>query len=182
MRTLLPAFLDHPLRLGRNKVEQWVAAHVHETVRLEQRFDLLLRSAAEERKLVADRRVLRARAGTPRRLGHDASIEVTVHDDKASSRSKDPNPLVDCRLRVREGPEQMTADDEVKAGRRERELLGVGLLESDRGDAERRRLAPRLGDHRRREVDADDVMTAGRELEGEEAGAAAGVERVDGEE
>src|SRR5207302_1144732 len=37
----------------------------------------------------------------------------------------------------------------------------------------------RLGDHRRREVDADDVMPAGRELEGEEPRAAAGVERVE---
>jgi hypothetical protein len=68
----------------------------------------------------------------------------------------------------------MAADRKVKAGGRERELLGVGLLEPYRHTA-LRRLAPRLRDHRGREVDAGDVMTAGRELEGEEAGAAAGV-------
>src|SRR6266851_313696 len=178
VHALLPTFLDHPLRLGRHEVEQWVAAHVHETVRREQRFDLLLRSAAEERKLVADRRILGARAGTPRRRG-GAGVELSVHDDQASPRSEDPDPLVDRRLRVREGPEQMTADDEVKAGRPERELLGVGLLEPHRGDTAFLRLAPCLGDHRRREVDADDVMPAARELEGEESGAAAGVERVE---
>jgi hypothetical protein len=42
-----------------------------------------------------------------------------------------------------------------------------------------RRLASRLGDHRGREVDADDVMTEGRQLEAEKPRAAAGVERVD---
>src|SRR3989442_14567848 len=66
----------------------------------------------------------------------------------------------------------MAADDEVKAAGRERELLGVGLLKPDRVAAFRR-LAPRLGEHRGREVDAGNVMTAGRELEGEEAGAGA---------
>ena len=54
-------------------------------------------------------------------------------------------------------------------------MLGVGLLEPDR-DTTCRRLAPRLGEHRGREIDAGDVMTAGRELEGEEAGAAARIE------
>ena len=72
----------------------------------------------------------------------------------------------------------MAADGEVKAAGRERELLGVGLLEAN-GDPTLRRLAPRLGEHGRREVDAGDAMTAGRELEGEETGAAAGVERVE---
>src|SRR2546422_1952765 len=179
VRALLPTLLDHPLRLGRHEVEQGVAAHVHETVRREQRFDLLLRSAPEERKLVADRRILRARAGTPRRRGSGAGLELPVHDDQASARAEDPNPLVDRRLRVREGPEQMTADDEVKAGRPERELLGVGLLEPDRGDTAFPRLAPRLGDHRRRDVAPDDVVPAARELEGEEPRAAARVERVE---
>ena len=42
-----------------------------------------------------------------------------------------------------------------------------------------RRLAPRLGEHRRGEVDPGDPMTAGRELEAQKAGAAAGVERVE---
>jgi hypothetical protein len=65
-------------------------------------------------------------------------------------RSEDPNPFVDRRVRVRELPEQMTADSEVEAAGREGKLLGVGLLEPDRGTA-RRRLAPCLGKHRGRE-------------------------------
>src|SRR5207247_6401567 len=141
-------------------------------------FDLVPRPAAEEWELVADCRVLMARAGTLRRSRRGAGVELPVHDDEAPSRTEDPDPLGDCRLRARERPEQMTADGEVKAAGRERELLGVGFLEPDR-DAKLRRLAPRLGDPRGREVDAGDVMAAGRELEGEEAGAAAGIERLE---
>src|SRR5262249_6107357 len=69
--------------------------------------------------------------------------------------------------------------DEVEPGRGERQLLGVGLLEAD-GDAALGGLATGLGDHRRREVDAGDAMAPGLELEGQEAGAAPGVERVEG--
>ena len=72
----------------------------------------------------------------------------------------------------------MAADDEVEAAGRKRELLGVGRLEPDR-HAARRRLAPRLGDHRGREVHTGDAMPAGRQLEAEKAGAAAGIERVE---
>src|SRR5437870_9448322 len=72
----------------------------------------------------------------------------------------------------------MTAHDEVEAAGWERQLLGVRLFEPDR-DTERLGLAPRLGDHRGREVDTDDVMPTGRELEAEESGAATGVERLE---
>src|SRR5439155_24410129 len=67
---------------------------------------------------------------------------------------------------------------EVEAGGRERKLLGVGLFQSDRHGA-LSGLAPRLGDHGRREVDAGDAMAPAGELEGEKAGAAPGVERVE---
>src|SRR6266496_3416422 len=174
----LPPLLDHLPLLSRHEIEQGIAPHVHQAMRLQQRFDLLPRPPAEEWELVADRRVLMARAGTLRRSRRGADVELSVHDDEAASRTQDPDPLVDRRLRVRERPEHMTADGEVKAAGRERELLGVGFLEADR-DATLRRLAPRLGDHRGREVDAGDVMAAGRELEGEEAGAAAGIERLE---
>jgi hypothetical protein len=72
----------------------------------------------------------------------------------------------------------VAADDEVEAAGRKWELLRVGLLEPDR-HAERRRLAPRLGDHRGREVHAGDAMAPGRQLEAEKAGAAAGIERIE---
>ncbi len=104
---------------------------------------------------------------------------MAVHDDQAATGPEHPDPLVDRRLRVRERPEQMPADDEVEAGRRERKLLGVGLLEPDR-DRARCGLAARFRDHGGREVDTGDVMTPGRELEGEKPGAAADVERVEG--
>src|SRR5262249_35839601 len=46
-------------------------------------------------------------------------------------------------------------------------------------DRLRRRLAPRFGDHRGREVDAGHLVPSPDELEAQEAGAAADVERVE---
>jgi hypothetical protein len=85
VRPLLAPFVDHPLRLRCHEIEQGIATHIHEATRPEQRFDLLSRPAAEERELVADRRVLRARAGTPRRW-RGSRVELTVQDDQAPSR------------------------------------------------------------------------------------------------
>src|SRR5437667_666894 len=72
----------------------------------------------------------------------------------------------------------MPADDKVETCGGKRQLLGVALLEADR-DAARRRLAPRLGEHRRGKVDAGHAMAAGRELKAQKPGAAASVERVE---
>ena len=69
----------------------------------------------------------------------------------------------------------MPADREIEAAGRKRQLFGVGLLEMD-VEALHRRLAARLGQHRRREIDAGDAMPAGRQFEAEKTGAAAGVE------
>src|SRR5439155_19001056 len=41
VRAPFSPFLDHPLRLSCHEVEQWIALHVHEAVRLEQGFDLV---------------------------------------------------------------------------------------------------------------------------------------------
>src|SRR5213594_3785590 len=109
----------------------------------------------------------------------EAAVEMAVHDDQAATGPEHPDPLVDRRLRVWERPEQMPADDEVEAAGRERKLLGVGLLEPDR-DRARCGLAARFRDHGRREVDTGDMMTPGRELEGEKPCAAPDVERVEG--
>jgi hypothetical protein len=103
---------------------------------------------------------------------------VAVHDHQPASDAEHADPLVDRRLRVRERPEHVASHDEVEAAGGERQLLGVALLEPDRGGT-LGRLAPRLGDHGGREVDAGDAMTTRRELEGEKAGAAANVERVE---
>src|SRR5262249_15754840 len=178
MRPSLAPLLDHPLLLSGNEIEQWIAAHVDEPVRRQQPFDVFPRPTAEERELITDCRVLLAGPGAPRRSGRGAGGELPVPDDQASSRSEDSNPLVDRRLRMLECPEHMAADDEVEATGGERELLGVGLLEADR-DAALGGLATRLGDHRRGEVDAGDVMPTSRQLEAEEAGAAAGVEHAE---
>src|SRR5262249_12346283 len=61
---------------------------------------------------------------------------------------------------------------------RERELFRIGLLEAG-GETAHRRFAPRLLDHCGREVHADDMMTASRQLQGEESRAAADVERLE---
>src|SRR5262249_38338133 len=105
-------------------------------------------------------------------------VELPVRDDESSLGSKHPDPFVDRRLRVRQCPQQMTAHDKVEAAGRERELLGVGLLKADR-DAALGRFAPRLGKHRRREVDAGARMTARCQLEAEKPCAAAPIERVE---
>ena len=57
-------------------------------------------------------------------------------------------------------------------------MLGIGLLETHRQRL-RRRLTARLGQHRRREVDAGDAVTAARQFEAQKPGAAAGIERVE---
>ena len=78
---------------------------------------------------------------------------------------------------MRQAVPHVAADHEVKGRGREAKLLGVALLEADRGGTHRC-LAPRLGDHRGREVDAGHAMAARQELEAEEPGAAADVERL----
>src|SRR4029077_5864022 len=57
-------------------------------------------------------------------------------------------------------------------------MLGIGFLEADR-DGALHCLSPRLGEHRRRKVDAGDPMTATRKFEAEEPRTAAGVECVE---
>src|SRR5205823_13544475 len=101
---------------------------------------------------------------------------LAVDDHQPSAGTQHADPLVDRELGMGEGPEQVAADHEIEAPAREPELLGVALVEPDRGRA-RRRLAPRLGDHRGPEVDAGHAMPAREELEAEEPGAAADVER-----
>src|SRR5262249_56085628 len=103
---------------------------------------------------------------------------MTVHDDQPSADPEHANPFVDGRLRMRKCPEHVASHDEVEAASGERQLLGVALLELDRGGT-LGRLAPRLGDHGGREVDAGDTMTTRRELEGEEAGAPTAPHRPD---
>src|SRR5712691_9274414 len=98
--TPLSALFDHALLLGRHEIEQWIATHVHEAVRLQQRLDLLPRSAPEEWELVANCRVLLAAAGILRGWRRGAGVELSVHDDEAPSRSEDANPPVDRRLGV----------------------------------------------------------------------------------
>src|SRR5215813_14119939 len=72
----------------------------------------------------------------------------------------------------------MPTDNEAKGADLERELLGVGLRKPDR-NTERHCLAPRLGQHRGREVDTRDLMTARGKLETEKAGTAARIERLE---
>src|SRR5262249_59072526 len=130
---------------------------------------------AEEGALGADRRVLRARAGAPGWRWPGARIELPVDDHQPPAGPEHASPLVDRGLGRSQGPEHMAADHEVEGRGREREVLGVAFLESDR-DCAPGRLAPRLGYHRGREVDAGHAVPAPEELEAQEAGAAADVE------
>lgn len=132
VRAPLASLVHHPLRLRRHQVEQRVAAHGHEAVRPQQRLDLRLGPAAQERELIADARVFLARAGTPRRRWSGTGVEPAVHDDQASAGPENAHPLVDGRLRMGERPQQVAADDEVEAAGRKRQVLGVGLLEANR--------------------------------------------------
>ena len=67
-RPSLPPLVDHSLLLGRDEIEQRIAAHVHKAMRFQQRFDVLPRPAAEEWELIADRGLLGSRAPPSRRL------------------------------------------------------------------------------------------------------------------
>src|SRR5215813_217412 len=102
--------------------------------------------------MLADRGVLSASTSASFRIGGSADVELPVLDDEPAGWSQHPDPLVDGSLGVRECPEQVTADDEVEAAGVVGKLLGIRLLESNRGAA-RRRLATSLHEHRRREVD-----------------------------
>src|SRR5215472_5860182 len=84
MRAALSPLVDHPLLLSRHEIEQRVTPHVRQAVRLQQRFDLLTRSPAEKRKLIAHRRVFVAEPGASRerRLLH---VELAVHDHETAS-------------------------------------------------------------------------------------------------
>jgi hypothetical protein len=146
--TPLPPFLDHALLLGRHEIEHGVAAHAHETMRRQQRLDLLPRPAPQERELITDRRVLRARAGILRRWGRGAGVELSVHDDEAPTRPENADPLVDRRLRVLERPQHVPADHEVEGARRERELsasVASKRMETPRSPALRRASASIAG-------------------------------------
>src|SRR6266436_5711988 len=177
-RPALAALLDHPLRLGLDKIEQRIAVDADQAARLEQCFDLLRRPAAEERQPIADRRIFGTGTGILRRLHQKPGVELAIDDDETPARPQHANPLVDRRLRMRQRPQNVAADREVEAVGRERQLLGVGLLEADR-EILLRRLAPRFGQHRGGDIDADDPMTASRQLKAQETGAATGVERIE---
>src|SRR4029453_15068396 len=128
-------------------------------------------------RLVADRPVRGAR---PRVLGRrrPRAVEVAVHDDQPSAGPQHADPLVDRRLGMGQRPEHVPRHDEIEAAGRERELPGRPFPEPDRAGT-LGGLATRLGDHSGREVDAGHAMTSSSELEGEKAGAAADVERVE---
>ena len=95
-----------------------------------------------------------------------------------AARPQHAEPFVDRRFGMRQGPQHMAADHQVEARRRERQLLGVGLLEAD-CKAALRRLAFGAREHRRGKVDAGHAMPARGQLETEKAGAGADVERVE---
>src|SRR5437667_204662 len=116
MRARLTPLVDHPLCLGGDQIVQRVATDGPEAVRGEEPLDLFARSSTQERKLVADRRVLLARARAASRQRQDAWVELAVHDDEASAGTQHTDPLVDRGFRVRERPEQVAADHEVEAG------------------------------------------------------------------
>src|SRR5262249_20852220 len=139
----LASFVDHPLLLGRDEIQQGIADNAHQPVRGQQRSDLLARTPAEEGQLVADRRVLRAGASAARWRWSGARIELPVDDYQPPARPEHACPLVDRGLGMSQRPEHMAADYEVEGRRREREVLGVAFLEPDR-DRPRHRLAPRF--------------------------------------
>src|SRR5262245_22415788 len=107
----LLAFRDHPLLLRRHEIEEGIAVHAREASRRQERLDGFPGSTAVERELCADRRVLRAASSAALWICRGADVELPVDDDEAAGGPKDPDPVADGRLRMRERPEQVTADD-----------------------------------------------------------------------
>jgi hypothetical protein len=65
---IAPAFVGSALSLRLDQIGHRIAPDIDETAGLEQRFDLCLRAAIEERQPIADRLVFGAAAGAFRRL------------------------------------------------------------------------------------------------------------------
>src|SRR5215469_9833627 len=72
----------------------------------------------------------------------------------------------------------MPAYDDIEAGGRKRQLFGVGHFETN-SELMLTCLLPRLDNHRWREINADDTMSAGRQFEAQKTGATADIERVE---
>jgi hypothetical protein len=115
------------LRLCRDQVGEWVAVNVLQAMLMQQGLDLALRPATVVRELVDDRRVL---VGSQLWLGVLIS-RGAVDDREPAARAQNADSLVDRCIRVRQRPEQVPADDKVKAVRLKPKLLGVALLVAD---------------------------------------------------
>jgi hypothetical protein len=167
------------LRLRLDQIEHWITPDIHESVSPEQCFDLFAWAATEKRELIADRRIFGACAGICSLVDRQCRrIELAVDDDEPPARSKYPNPFVDRRLGVGQGPQQMTADDEIEGAGREPQLLGIALLEAH-WIVTFGCFAPRLSKHRRRKVDPHDPMAASYQFEAEESSAATDIEDIE---
>src|ERR1700722_7957366 len=79
---------------------------------------------------------------------------------------------------MRQGPQHVTADYEIKDARNERKVFGVALVKPDR-DIGERRLSACLVQHRGSEINPCDTMPTNRQLEAEKSRAAADIERVE---
>ena len=158
-------------------VGERVPADLDEALRAEQRLDLFLRFAHQEWQLVADRRVFDA---APRAVGlflAGRDQRVPVDHREPSTGPQYPDPFADRRPGMRQRPQHVAGDHQVEARRREWQVLGIGLLESDRSTGACRFLL-RQGQHRRREIDAGDAVTARRQFQRQKPGAAADIERL----
>ena len=177
VRTAFQPFRDHPLLLGRHEIEQRVAAHVLEAMGPQQRFDLLPRPAAEEwswSPIAAYSLLARAPPADPRRApASNCPSRMTrrapgrrtrIHSSIAASGCGSVQSTWRLMTRSKLPGENGSCSASASSSRIDHAAL--------------RRLAPRLGDHRGREVHAGDAMAPGRQLEAEKPGAAAGIERV----
>ena len=95
-------------------------------------------AATDKRQPAFEARVLAAGPSVLARTDQRARIELAVEYGEAATWPQQAHPLGDSRLRMRQSPQHVTADDEIKAMRGEGRIFGVALLQPDRGAALRR--------------------------------------------
>ena len=122
----------HATVMRLDQVGERVVANLDEAIGLEESFDVRRRAATEKRQLAFETGVLAAGPGILVWTDRHVLIKLAVEHDKPAARPEYPHPLRHRGLGMRQGPQHVTADYEIKDARGEGKVFGVTLLKPDR--------------------------------------------------